>query len=207
MNMTLGVFYQRVDRIGADLDNAEILLNISNAFDGTINMTDVVALGARLRQLNATAFSLGNEANGSISQLQADQLLVQESCSNISSLNESAQVLLLRYEETTANATSALRFVRTLNRTFMNLRRNLTRLDMMARQIEERVSMVVLRTANATLRLDNLNSSLVEAYGELYRREAELEELGNLVRMYNATVASLEMASGNALGTVEQLQV
>ena len=197
----------RTGRIMMDLIETERLLNISNIFDGTLNMTDVVALRARLDLLNATVFSLSDEANGTIVQLRNDQRAACDARDTLDVLNSTAVALLARSEEVDINASRVLRFVDRLNRTFFGLRRNLSRVDMAAMRLERMVSMVVSRAGNITARLESTNRSSAAAMRELRRRERDLMQLRRFARRYNSTVSLLEEAAGKALQEVEQLQV
>ena len=207
LNMTVGMFYERTEIIRVDLNEAVRLLNISNAFDGTLNMTDVIALEMRLNQLNNTIFSLSLDANNSITQLRADQILALEAWNTLNRLNMTSQDLLENLQEEEMNASLVLGFVDRLNRTFRVLRRNLTRLDMLSNRIERMIVRIVDRADNASLRLDNINMTIVNAYSELERRERELQQLLYLIRDYNSTVGSLEEAAVKTWESVQELQV
>jgi len=207
LNMSIGTINERTGRIMVDLSETDRLLNVSSVFDGTLNMTDVVALRARLDFLNATVFTLSDQANSSIAQLRDDQRAACEARATFDVLNSTALDLIARFQQVDRNASTVLNFVSRRNITFMGLRRNLSQVDMAAMRLGQMVSMVVGQAGNVTVQLERANRTSADAMRELHRREGELMKLREYVQTYESTVNSLEMAANNALETVDQLQV
>lgn len=205
--MSLAVFSGRIQRIEQDLDRTQRDLDIANAFDGTINMTDVMVLGTRLQLLNYTINLISMEANRSIAQLRLDEQAAILAWGEINSLDAQAQALLTTLNNEEENITAIVILVDTLNQTYRRLRRNLTILDMQTNRLEQRILGIIERSNNATLQLDYVNMTLNDLSNEVQRRESDLMELYSLIRTLNSSLESFEMAAVEALNCAQELEV
>ena len=176
-------------------------------FDGSVNMTDVMALDRRLLDLNATVAALSLAANQSLAQLLADQDRIYAAWEELQMLDSEVEGIEGNFTEGEATVEPILVLIDSANETYMIFRQNLTELDMQADRLARELDSLTTRADNVSMDALSLNESFAVYLAEVERRRVEITELMALVRVLNDSVLSVERAAEEAERTAKYLMV
>lgn len=207
LNISLVSFAERTNEIDLDLNEVNRTLNQLDQFDGSVNMTDVMQVERELLALNSTVASLSRIANQSLAQLSRDLETINTSWNAIEMLNLEAREILANLTEGESMLEPILTLIDSVNVTHMELRRNLTDLDMRADRLASQLATLAERAGNVSSGSSLVNRSLVGLLEDVQRRGVEVANLFVLVQALNRSVLSLEMAASEAESRVNNLVV
>lgn len=207
LNISLVSFAERTNEIDMDLNEVNRTLNQLDQFDGSVNMTDVMQVERELLALNSTVASLSRIANQSLAQLSRDLVTINTSWNAIEMLNLEAREILANLTEGESMLEPILTLIDSVNVTHMELRRNLTDLDMRADRLASQLATLAERAGNVSSGSSLVNRSLVGLLEDVQRRGVEVANLFVLVQALNRSVLSLEMAASEAESRVNNLVV
>ena len=179
--------------IQRDLDEAQRILDIASRFDGTVNMTDVMELERRLRSVNMTLTQITLQANQSFAQFLVDQDTINMNWSAIETLNVTAMGLLMNFTEAADTLEPIRVIINDINSTYMQLRENLTRLDMQANALTGRYVRLTGRVSSASSSIRSASSNLSSLSSEVQMRQNAVDSLLSLVQALNVSIQTLEM--------------
>ncbi len=207
MNATLTTFTNQLADIQGGLVEAEAILETVNAFDGVVNMTDVMELLERLTALNITAAALSSLANESLAQLEKDERTIYSAWTEIVDLNLSAEEITANLTEGLSRVDPIMSLIEDTNNTYMQLRDNLTRLDVRADELTSQLVRVRERINDTVSSVIMANASSASILEEVRRRQADVVVLFSLLRDLNDSAVLVEIASLEARDSAENLMV
>ena len=179
--------------IQSDLDKAQRILDIASQFDGTVNMTDVMELGRRLRSVNTTLTQITLQANQSFAQFLVDQDTINTNWSAIETLNVTAMGILMNFTQVADTLEPIRVIINDINSTYMQLRENLTRLDMQANALTGRFVRLTERVSSASSNIRSASGNLSSLSSEVQMRQNAVDNLLSLVQALNVSIQTLEM--------------
>ena len=196
-----------MEDIEHELADARRMLDRAIAFDGTVNMTTVDELLSEILALNSTIAGDYLRANRTFKYLRRDHEMIKDTWTELNSLNESVQELLVNLTVARANTDEAEMLLKAFNESYYLSKRNLTllavRFDMLRRQfltVDERGS-------NASMLLDNAEADFDHLVMEVdVRLEEENKALETAVEL-NVTVNSTKATAQMTLERVDRLLV
>ena len=170
-------------------------------------MSDVIDLAAQLNSVNTTVTYLSLMANNSLEQLMLDQYTINSAWTELVTLNQTAEDLLVNFTNGTSMIDPTLGIIADINETYLMLRNNLTMLDMQADRLAYQLSVAMQRTGNLSRNVESANMSLVGLLVEVEERGREAAQLLTLLAMLNDSIQSLETAAVEAHTRANALMV
>lgn len=207
MNATLNHYSEQVEDIENELADARRMLDRAIAFDGTVNMTTVNELLSELLALNSTITGDHMRANKTFKLLRQDHEMIKVTWTELNSLNESAQELLVNLTVARANTDEAAMLLADFNNRYYLLKRNLTLLAVHFDMLRRRFLTVDERVSNASVLLGNAEADFDHLVTEVGVRLNEENKTLEMAVQLNITLNSTEATAQMTLERVNKLMV
>ena len=195
MNTSIVELTTLIDEIAQQLDAAEIMFDTANAFDGSINNITAQTIEDEIIFLNSTLTDLAADVNNSIAVLMQDQNIVYDIWMNVSSLEDSVDMLLANlttYMNTTQAAASV---VSNFQADFESLRSNLTYLDMRSGTLINTLQELSITASNIYRDLEVANSTVEDLIAEVQQRREQVQEVVELSQQLNSSIQETQLAA------------
>lgn len=170
-------------------------------------MTTVNELLLELLMINSTIAGDYSVANRTLTLLQLDQRIIKDTWTELNSLNDSAQELIVNLTLARDNTGEAELLLIEFNAKYFSLRRNLTSLAVQFDVLRRRFLSVNERATNASMSLDNAESDFDRLVIEVDMEIEEENKTQSAAQQLNRTVNSTQTTAQMALDRVNYLLV
>ena len=198
MNATLIRYTAGVLDIQSALNTSEMYLDRANAFDGTVNMSDVSELQDLIYEYNSSIGVIVNSANTSFNMLNAIQV-------GVINIWQELEELELQVKQYTAQLAEAENETARLNQELVNiqsrynlLRVNLSYFDSRANQLEAEINTLFTFLLNTSAEVQSSNGMVRTLQDNVGERLEQAAVSNILARQLNQTVTTAFEAVLNA---------
>ena len=190
VNATLIRYTAGVLDIQRALNTSEMYLDRANAFDGTVNMSDVSELQDLIYEYNSSIGRIVNSANASFNMLNAIQVGVINVWQELEALESQVRqytAQLAEAENETAGLSQELEYTQS---TYNLLRVDLTNLDSRANQLEAETNSLFTLLLNTSAEVRSSNGIVKMLQSNVSERLEQAAVSNDLAGQLNQTVTT-----------------
>lgn len=155
MNVTINGYTVRVETIENELVDAQRMLDNAIGYDGTVNMTSVAELLARMSTINSTIAQYLFTANRTTALILDEQQMITNIWGELNMLDELAQELLVNLTIARNSTEEAEVLVQIFNEAFILLRSNLSSLAVRYNMLNSQILLTNQIASNSSMLLEN----------------------------------------------------
>ena len=207
MNATLNRYIIGVLDIQRALNRTEMYLDRANAFDGTVNMSDVTELQNLIYAYNSSIGVIVGNANASFDMLSAIQVGIISVWQELDNLQSQVQQYITQLAEAENETAGLDQELAEIQSTYYLLRTNLSYLDSRANQLQAEINTLTTLLLNISAELQSSYDRVVALRNDVNERLNQTIVSSDLARQLNQTVRDALEAVENANSRAQQLLV
>ena len=192
MNTSLNGYSEQMKDIENELADAQLMLDRTLAFDGTVNMTTANDLLLKVLTVNSTINGEYNRANRTLTRLWEQQIIIKDTWTYLNMLNISAQELLMNLTIARGDTEEAEMLLEDFYDKFNSLRGNLSSLAVRYDMLRRHLLSINQTALNSSVSLDNAEAKFDLLVREVDIRIEEANETLVKASQLNSTISSTQ---------------